>query len=240
MDFASRDELLARFRAAHGLEDLPDEDLELALSHRSYGSEAVLPDNERLEFLGDAVIGAIASEHLYLASPDADEGELSKVRAALVSRDSLGTRAEAMGIGPLLLLGVGEARTGGARRPSVLGGALEALVGAIHLRLGHDRAREFTLAHVVLPLLAERRGTRDPHHGDFKTAIQERTQSLGLGVPSYRIVEESGPDHAKFFRVALEVQGRRLAIGEGSRIKYAQNDAARLALADLDRRDGAE
>lgn len=237
-DATAREALLERFRERHGLRDLPLEDLDLAFMHRSRAcEEGGVPDNERLEFLGDAVLGLVASAHLF-ETVAGDEGDLSKIRAALVSRDWLGRRARAMGLGPLLQLGVGEARAGGADRSSVLGCALEALAGAVHRRLGYERARDFALAHVVLPLFEEFR--RDPWGGDAKSALQELTQRLLGALPEYRVLGESGPDHEKVFRVEVRVGERVLAEGAGRRIRHAETDAARSALAFLSAERRAE
>lgn len=229
----SRRDLLLMFRRECGLTDLPVERLELALTHRSAAYEQSLAeDNERLEFLGDSVLGAITSEELYRRFNRESEGDLSKRRAHLVSRAQLGRRAEALGLGPLLVLGVGERKCGGARRRSILGGALEAVVGEIHLSLGFEAARRFALRHVIEPQLVA--GAGKPFHGDFKSALQERTQKADGAVPEYRVLEQSGPDHARHFVVEVLIGGRSVGRGEGGRIKTAETAAARAALEALD------
>jgi ribonuclease-3 len=211
---------------------LPPADLADALVHRSHAYEENLGhDNERLEFLGDALIGAIASEVLFEADAAADEGALSKRRSRLVSRAALGRRAIEMGVGDIILLGRGERDTGGSRRRSILGSALEAIVAVVYLRLGYAHARDFVRRHILESILK--------HLGsgaigeDYKSALQEYTQHCSHIVPHYRLVGEHGPDHAKVFSVVVELDGRALAEGAGSRIKLAENEAARLALAIL-------
>ncbi len=225
-----REAWLAEFRNRYGLRRLPRAAMDHALTHRSYAAEHPdALDNERLEFLGDAVVGEIASEMLYAAHPDKREGELSKLRSRLVSRAELGRRAEEMGIGRLLLLGRGERKTGGGRLRSTLGSALEALIGAIYLHRGHAGARRFVREHVLAPLRegVEREGGP---HGDYKSALQEWTQRTHGVVPVYHKIGDRGPAHAKEFCVEVELLGRRLAQGQGRRIKEAENAAARRAL----------
>lgn len=225
----SRDELLSRFRQRFDLENLSSEDIDLAFTHRSYAYEHdPMPDNERLEFLGDAILSSICSEYLYSNYPHAPEGELSKRRSRLVSRVLLGQRAEEMGLGALLLLGRGERRTGGGHRRSVLGSALESLIAIVYLRSSYDVTQSFVRTHVLEPLTVQI--GEDEIHGDFKSALQEWSQEARGCIPVYTVVSDTGPDHAKAFYVEVEVDGERLAKGEGSRIKAAENDAARQAL----------
>lgn len=236
---SSREALMAAFRERHGLGAVPEADLNLALTHRSWAFEnGQGPDNERLEFLGDSVISLVVSEFLLNEFPMENEGELSKRRARLVSRPMLGQRAAEMGLGPLLLLGVGEEKTGGSRRRSTLGGALEALVGTIHVRLGHEASRAFVLERIVGHLMAAAGGD-DTAHGDYKSRLQEWTQSRHYCLPAYDLVEERGPDHEKQFVVDVILKGKTLARATGGRIKIAENEAARLALARLKRESRA-
>lgn len=227
-----REVLLDRFQREFGLETLPTGDLDLAFTHRSYAFENdTEQDNERLEFLGDALISAICSQLLFETNPDAQEGELSKRRSRLVSRDMLGRRANQMGIGPLLLLGRGERQTGGGRRRSVVGSALEALVGMVCLKQGYEETTRFVRRHIIEPLI-EQTG-QDKLHGDYKSALQEWAQQHYDCVPVYRRLAESGPDHAKAFTVEVAVGGRPLGAGQGTRIKQAENAAAHNALAKI-------
>ncbi len=232
-----RRELTQRFKLDHGLTDLSDDDLDWALTHSSHAFEKGLPsDNERLEFLGDSVLGVIVSEELYRRFEKGDEGELSKRRAQLVSRTTLGRRAAELGLGPLLLLGVGEERSGGARRRSVLGCALEALVGVIYLRSGFERAKAFCLPHILNPLLD---GAVEAHEtGDAKSELQEWSQRERGCLPVYETLEESGPDHDKRFQIVVSIGGEILGRGTGTRIKSAQSEAARQALESIKNKQG--
>jgi ribonuclease-3 len=229
---APREALLHDFRLAHGLETLASHRLDLALTHTSYANENDAPgDNERLEFLGDAVLASASSAYLFDLFEHHDEGALSKLRAQVVSRRLMGKRAEEMGLGSLMLLGRSELKAGSRPRRTLLGSALEALVGIIFLDLGYEAAARFVVDRIVEPSLEEIE--HNELLGDFKSDLQEWTQSRMGGTPAYRLVEEAGPDHAKFFSVEVLMDGRVLARGEGSRIKLAENEAARLALVIL-------
>lgn len=231
---ASREVMIRQFQQAYGLESLSPARIDLALTHRSYAHEMGAPDNnERLEFLGDAVLAAASSAWLYHQLHDHDEGALSKIRAHIVSRSTLGKRAKEMEVGPLLLLGRSEGKSGGHHRRSLLGSALEAIVGVIFLDLGYESAARFVERHIVQPALLEIQ--HGDSLGDYKSELQEWTQARNGATPQYRLVEESGPDHYKQFIVEVEVDGRKLARGAGTRIKLAENDAARLALIELKR-----
>ena len=202
--------------------------LRCALTHRSASQEGVAASSyERLEFLGDAVLGALAAEWLYGQLAEDDEGELSKVKSYLVSEPVLAAFALELELGPLLRLGVGEERSGGRAKPSLLADALEALIGALYLDGGLDRTRSF-----VAPLL--RAGLEAWNGGaaqrDAKTALQERLQAAGGEPPEYRLVGTSGPDHQKRFVVECWAEGRLLGRGEGSSKKRAEQAAATAAL----------
>lgn len=203
-----------------------------ALTHSSYANEhkgeSVRP-NERLEFLGDAVLDLLVSDMLIAERPDATEGDLSKTRSLLVSEASLSTIGSALGLGPLLRLGKGEELSGGREKKSLLADAFEAVLGAVYLDGGIEAARRLVETH-FFPVLAEPGllGRRD-----FKTSLQEICQARGLGLPVYRVVEEEGPDHAKTFRVDLVVDGVRRGTGTGRNKKEAEQDAARIALDNL-------
>jgi ribonuclease III len=229
---APREVLLRSFLKSFDLESLAPERVDLALTHRSYANElGTGQDNERLEFLGDAVIASVCSDYLFHEFAQSDEGDLSKLRSHIVSRNMLGKRAREMGMGPLLLLGKGEGKSGGHLRRSLLGSALEALVGVLYLDEGYARTMAFVREQIVKPLLEEL--GRDTRIGDFKSGLQEWSQARSGAVPVYRVVEEHGPDHNKTFTVEVEVEGRAIARGEGPRIKHAENDAARRALEQL-------
>jgi ribonuclease-3 len=204
-----------------------------ALTHESYAIErpGAPPSNQRLEFLGDAVLGAIVASRLYERYPDRREGQLSRMRAALVSRDALARSAELLGIGELLLLGRGEHRSGGAQRPSVLADAFEALVGACFLIGGMQAAVRFVqgqhLAHATSHASVDADGV------DAKTKLQELTQAKFKKAPHYAVTSVSGPPHARVFTVVVTVAGRAVGRGSGTSKKQAQANAAREALAHL-------
>jgi ribonuclease III len=214
--------------------DLDDELLTLALTHRSYAYEnGGLPTNERLEFLGDAVLGVVVTERLYRDHPTLPEGQLAKLRASVVNMHALAgvavglgvAGADGLGLGAYLYLGRGEELTGGRTKTSILADATEALIGAVYLQHGLETARE--LVHRLFgPLLAAA-----PQLGaglDWKTSLQELTAASDLGVPEYRIAEE-GPDHSKLFTATAVVGGRSLGSGDGRTKKEAEQKAAQLA-----------
>lgn len=219
---------VAEFLERFGLKDFPPEALDLSMAHRSYSYEEGLEaDNERLEFLGDSVISTVTSEYLYQLKPGADEGDLSKLRSRLVSRGVLGRCARDLGLGHLILLGRGERSTGGAKRRSVLGSALEALVGAIYLSLGYEISRKFVREAILENLIQETAAV--VWECDYKSLLQEWTQKKLHCVPRYRRLGSDGPDHEKVFHVQAEIDGKNIAKGSGPRIKSAENDAAREA-----------
>jgi len=207
--------------------------LERALTHRSYAYEnGGLPTNERLEFLGDSVLGVVITTALYHNHPDLPEGQLAKLRASVVNMRALADVARALGpfgLGPYLLLGRGEETTGGRDKASILADTLEALLGAIYLEHGLDVASQ-VIHKLFDPLMAEAAGRGAAL--DWKTSLQELTASLGLGVPEYK-VEEAGPDHAKVFTAWAVVAGRRYGGVEGRSKKEAEQRAAAAAWRDL-------
>ncbi|MEV0049205.1 RNAse III [Saccharopolyspora shandongensis] len=218
--------------AALGVE-LDAELLTLALTHRSYAYEnGGLPPNERLEFLGDAVLGLVITDHLYTEHPDLPEGQLAKLRASVVNMHALAGVARELGeggLGEYLLLGRGEELTGGRDKASILADGLEAVLGAVYLAEGIDVARG-VVHRLFEPLLAEA-----PQRGaglDWKTSLQELTASAGLGVPEYR-VEEQGPDHRKEFSAYVAVGGQTYGRGDGRTKKEAEQKAAEAAWRQL-------
>jgi ribonuclease-3 len=205
--------------------------IDRALTHSSHAFENNLShNNERLEFLGDAVIGLLVSLHLFRTHHGHTEGELSKLKAQLVSRSVLGRLGHDMGLGPLLLLGRGEDQTGGRSRLSLLGSAFEALVGAIYLDLGLDAARQF-----IAPVLLNVHDTITQHEAfqDYKSQLQELVQQRFLTIPRYETTDSIGPDHDKTFFVSVSVDGKIVGEGKGHRVKSAENRAARAALEHL-------
>jgi ribonuclease-3 len=207
--------------------------LQRALTHRSYGAA----HNERLEFLGDAVLNLAVSTLLYQRFADSAEGDLTRVRAHLVREDSLHKSALALGLPPLLRLSEGEARGGGAQRASILADAVEALIGAVHLDAGFDAAQA-----LVQRLFAEQIvGSETSHWSkDAKTELQEWLQARRLPVPAYRVRAIYGQAHAQIFEVECEVPAMQvLELGQGRSRRAAEQEAARLALQRLKSRPGA-
>jgi len=219
--------------------ELDAELLTLALTHRSYAYEnGGLPPNERLEFLGDAVLGLVVTDHLYRTHPELPEGQLAKLRASVVNMHALADVARALGphgLGPHLLLGKGEETTGGRDKASILADTLEALLGAIYLEHGLDVAGE-VIHRLFDPLMAESAGRGAAL--DWKTSLQELTAALGLGVPDY-VIDDAGPDHAKTFTAWVVVAGERYGGSEGRSKKQAEQRAAAAAWRTLNDR-GAE
>ncbi|GGC52265.1 ribonuclease III [Hoyosella rhizosphaerae] len=203
--------------------------LTLALTHRSYAYEhGGLPTNERLEFLGDSVLGLAITEHLYVTHPDKPEGELAKIRSSVVNMNALADVARELGEGGLgahIFLGKGEELTGGRDKASILADGMESILGAIYLDHGLDVARD-----VVLRLFRGHleRGPRLGAGLDWKTSLQELTAEQGLGVPAYD-VESSGPDHDKEFTATVRVSGTDYGTGTGRTKKEAEQKAAGAA-----------
>ncbi|SDP47969.1 RNAse III [Actinopolyspora xinjiangensis] len=209
--------------------DFDAEMLTLALTHRSYAYEnGGLEPNERLEFLGDAVLGLVITDHLYRKHPDLPEGQLAKLRASVVNMHALAGVARELGeggLGQYLLLGRGEELTGGRDKASILADSLEAVLGAVYLQHGLETSRS-VIHRLFDSLLAEA-----PMLGaglDWKTSLQELTASAGLGVPDYRI-DEQGPDHRKEFSAYAVVNGEVRGQGDGRTKKDAEQKAAQTA-----------
>lgn len=203
--------------------------LENALMHSSYANErraAGCVSNERLEFLGDSVLGMVTAEKLYKLFPDLPEGKLSRLRAELVCEQSLHAVALGLGLGDYLLLGKGEAHTGGRERPSILADAVEAIIAAMYLDGGIEIARTFILTKVLAGLDA---GVIH-HVVDHKTELQERVQRKADQHLEYRLTGESGPDHDKRFTMAVYLNGEEIGSGVGRSKKEAEQAAAKAAL----------
>lgn len=216
-----------------------------ALTHRSLSHEEAAdgPGNERLEFLGDAVLGLVVAESLFLRFPGWREGELTRLRAQLVSRQHMAQVAAGVDLGRHLRLSHGEDRTGLRRKPTVLSNAMEAVLGAIFLDGGLEPVRSFIERSVIGDAgdeLARELRSGDAL-GNYKSALQERLQADHLGAPIYKLKGESGPDHRKRFLVEVRLKaapgepGKPLARGSGTTKKHAEQDAARRALARLDK-----
>jgi ribonuclease III len=212
--------------------------LEQALTHRSSrlpAGEVSPPDNDRMEFLGDRVLGLVVSQHLCESFPEWDVGRLSKGLSRLVSASSIQAAASGMGLGENLRLGRGEELTGGRQKRNLLADAYEAVVAAIYLDAGLATAAAF-IQRTLLESEAggERSAWSEPDH---KSALQEWLQERGLGIPQYRVVAESGPDHCKTFSIELWLRDSSVAASEGRSKKEAEQAAARLALSRLRRKE---
>ncbi|HST82906.1 MAG TPA: ribonuclease III [Kineosporiaceae bacterium] len=208
-----------------------------ALTHRSYAYEnGGLPTNERLEFLGDSVLGLVVTAALYRRHPDLPEGQLAKLRAAVVNMRALAGVGRTLELGQYLLLGRGEEASGGRDKSSILADTVEALIGAVYLESGIDVATVF-VHRLVDPLLD---ASAELGAGlDWKTSLQELTAIAGLGVPEYSVTEE-GPDHAKLFHAVALVQGTSYGTGSGRSKKEAEQAAAAAAFGRIEAERNAE
>lgn len=205
--------------------------LEEALTHSSYANEHRthhVKDNERLEFLGDAILDLIISEYLFKKFPDMPEGDLSKIRASIVCEGSLAKMARKIHLGNYILLGKGEELTGGRERSSILADAFEAVTGSLFLDGGFDRARGFI--HQTLVMEVEQTESIETLYTDYKTLLQECIQKVSMSPIHYEVVGEEGPDHDKHFYVEVFHEDRSLGKGVGKSKKEAEQDAAKKAL----------
>lgn len=207
--------------------------LEQALSHSSFINEQPSekrPHNEKLEFLGDAVLELVVSHELFDDYPQYCEGELTKLRAAVVRKTTLAKVAKNMGIAPYIRLGKGEEQGGGRKRNSLLADAMEAIIGAIFIDGGLNAARKFILRHFSEEI---DRLDHDHHKMDYKSILQEITQSRFQTLPRYAVLSETGPPHDRTYEVSLSIAKEPYAVGSGRNKKEAQQRAARIALRKL-------
>jgi ribonuclease-3 len=207
-----------------------------SLTHKSFANErreTSSSHNERLEFLGDTVLGFVIGELIYRSFPNLQEGSLSKIKAHLVSSSTLAAKGRELGIGRYLRMGAGEARSGGAEKLSLLADGFEAIVAAIYLDGGLPAAEAF-LRRIFLPDVTGI-DIGDLSFQDYKTVLQESAQALGLPLPEYRIVDEYGPDHEKVFVIQVFWNGEAFAYGRGASKREAQRKAAKEALKKLGR-----
>ncbi len=225
VDRFSRSDLYSRLTDLLGI-SVKDELLELALTHRSFAYESGgLPTNERLEFLGDSVLGLVVTEELYSAFPDLDESRLSPLRSGVVNMRALADIARQLNLGDFLRIGKGEESTGGRDKNSILADSLEALIGAIYIEHGIQKASDIVL-NLVRPVI-----TSAHNLGiglDAKTALQELAAARNLTPPEYEITE-SGPDHDKRFTASAILSGDKYPVGDGKSKREAEQMAARLA-----------
>ncbi|MBR4682524.1 MAG: ribonuclease III [Elusimicrobiaceae bacterium] len=198
--------------------------LKEALTHKSFaGEHRSAKQNERLEFLGDSVLGAIVADYIYNQCPQEEEGVLSKIKANLVSRRNLHLWGKQMDLGRFMLLGHGEIATGGRERDSIISNAVEAVIGAVYLDGGYPAAQA-----VILPWVRTQELTQDSQ--DFKSLLQERLQKTGPETPVYEVIQTVGPEHDKIFTVRVSLAGKELGIGKGHNKKLAEQAAAQNAL----------
>jgi len=201
--------------------------LQTALTHRSFG----VPNNERLEFIGDGLLNCVIAVALFRRYPDLAEGELSRMRANLVRQDTLHQLAVSLNLGDSLRLGEGELKSGGNQRPSILADAVEALIGAVYLDAGFE-ATQSVIARLYLPLFDEMRS--GPVTKDAKTSLQEWLQGRKKPLPRYHVIEASGAAHEQRFEVACEIENPALrTTGQGSSRRLAEQAAADRALKAL-------
>ena len=217
-------------REALGNPPLDPELLERALTHRSYAYEhGGIPTNERLEFLGDSVLGIVVTETLYLAHPDLSEGRLAKLRAAVVNARALADVGRTIGLGQHIKLGRGEETTDGRNKASILSDTVEAVLGAIHLSGGLDEAAK--VIHLLFDPLMEAAAVLGAGL-DWKTSLQELSAELALGVPEY-VIEDEGPDHMKSFTAQVRVGETLYGHGLGKSKKEAEQGAAETAYGEI-------
>ena len=205
--------------------------LQNALTHSSYANERwhnSLLSNERLEFLGDSVLGMLVAEYLYGTFPDRPEGELTRMRADMVCEHTLATVANRIGLGEHLLLGHGEERLGGRSRESILADATESVIAACFLDGGLEAAAQFVKKYILVEVPVSR-----PNNMDYKTALQEQVQQKKNQVLSYVLVGQSGPDHDKLFDVEVSLNGTVVGQGSGRSKKRAEQMAAKAAMEKL-------
>ena len=205
--------------------------LQNALAHSSYANERwhnSLMSNERLEFLGDSILGMVVAEYLFRTFPDRPEGELTRMRADMVCEKTLAGIAGRLDLGRHLLLGNGEEQGGGRTRNSILADAVESVIAACFLDGGMDAARKFIQQFVLVEVPVTKL-----HNVDYKTALQELVQQKKNQVLSYSLIAESGPDHDKRFEVEVKLNGKVVGVGSGSSKKRAEQDAARNAMETL-------
>ena len=222
-------------RSVLGVPDLDPKALELALTHRSYAYEnGGLPTNERLEFLGDSVLGLVVTDGLFTRHPELSEGRLAKLRAAVVNAKALADVGRTLGLGPHLRLGRGEDATGGREKSSILADTVEALIGAVYVQYGFEGAAR--VVQTLFDPLVAAAATKGAGL-DWKTSLQELSAEHGLGVPDY-LVEETGPDHAKWFTARVRVGDQQFGAGRGRSKKEAEQQAAEAAWHEIGQQRG--
>jgi ribonuclease-3 len=210
-----------------------------AFKHRSYlniTNEERIASNERLEFLGDAVLDLVVTQYLYQKFPKRAEGQLSKIKSILVSKPVLAETASELSFGSLILINKGEEKTGGRQRQSILSDTFEALIGAIYLDKGLETASNFIHNHLLSRFKSI---VQRELYTNFKSILLEHAQSNYGGLPEYRVLEEMGPDHEKSFVIGVFLDGKEIGRGQGKSKKIAEQEAAKKALQQFDLPDDA-
>ena len=233
---SQRKKELLQFEKLSGIRFRRSELLNLAFCHRSYANEQsnAIGNNEKLEFLGDSILGLVIAEYLYTSLPDKNEGDLAKIKSFVVSEHSLSDVAKKLSIDTFLLLGKGEDYSGGREKKTLLADAFEAVLGAIYLEAGLKGAKRFIMRFLQPEI---KKVLEDKHHKDYKTLLQEHVQKIYKAYPKYQLIKKTGPDHAKIFWMEVVVQGETYGPGEGKNKKEAEQKAARIAWEALDHTD---
>lgn len=234
-----RKKLLKEFEKSSGVRFKNEALLNLAFSHRSYSNESTdhRENNERLEFLGDSVLGLVVSSYLFHVLADRPEGDLAKIKSFVVSEDILSSIARTLGIDQLLLIGKGEENSGGRTKKALLADALEAVIGAYYLDAGFLDAQTFVLKLLVPEI---NNVLEDKHKKDYKTLLQEFVQKTHKSYPRYVLVDKTGPDHDKTFFMEVQVNGVTLGSGSGKNKKEAEQEAAGVAYRAITEGSGPE
>lgn len=206
--------------------------LNLAFSHRSFANEnpGVADNNEKLEFLGDSVLGLVVSEYLFRTLPDKAEGDLARIKSFVVSEDSLATIAKSIKVDNFILIGKGEEYSGGRSKKAILADCMEAIIGAYFLDSGFLPSRKFILRFLVPEI---NKVLEDRHRKDYKTLLQELVQKRHKSYPRYNLVEKTGPDHDRTFWIEVKINGHTFGPGKGKNKKEAEQNAASIAYRSL-------
>jgi ribonuclease-3 len=234
-----RKKLLKQFEKSSGVRFKNEALLDLAFSHRSYSNENAdhRDNNERLEFLGDSVLGLVVSSYLYHVLSDRPEGDLAKIKSFVVSEEILSGLAKNLGIDQLLLIGKGEENSGGRTKKALLADSLEAVFGAYYLDAGFPEVQRFVLQLLVPEINSV---LENRHKKDYKTLLQELVQKTHRSYPRYVLIDKTGPDHDKTFFMEVQVNGQSLGSGSGKNKKEAEQEAAGVAFRALTEGPGAE
>ncbi|MBI5399277.1 ribonuclease III [Candidatus Saganbacteria bacterium] len=204
--------------------------LNQSLTHSSFGHEQKISDNERLEFLGDAVLKLVISDYLYHKFPDRAEGDLTKFRATVISDETLANIGRQLDIGAYILMSANEKRTGGVKRKSNLANAIEALIGAVYLDAGVNKSRDLILQFLIAEV---EKVSQEGFIRDYKSALQELTQKHKWKLPHYHVLKETGPKHRRVFWMEVKINDQRYGMGRGRNKKEAEQRAAMHALSNL-------